>query len=82
MCSLGIEPTTFALLTQCSTTEPQEHIVYILHNSQLWAILWDINWQLKENVIIVSGQNWTHSCKIISQFREKSELFIFIYLVI
>ncbi len=22
--SLGIEPTTFALLTQCSTTEPQE----------------------------------------------------------
>ncbi len=22
-CSLGIEPTTFALLTQCSTTEPQ-----------------------------------------------------------
>ncbi len=25
MCSLGIESTTFALLTQCSTTEPQEH---------------------------------------------------------
>ncbi len=24
MCSLGIEPTTFALLTQCSTTEPQD----------------------------------------------------------
>ncbi len=24
MCSLGIEPTTFALLMQCSTTEPQE----------------------------------------------------------
>ncbi len=24
-CSLGIEPTTFALQTQCSTTEPQEH---------------------------------------------------------
>ncbi len=24
MCFLGIEPTTFALLTQCSTTEPQE----------------------------------------------------------
>ncbi len=23
VCSLGIEPTTFALLTQCSTTEPQ-----------------------------------------------------------
>ncbi len=26
---VGIEPTTFALLTQCSTTEPQEH--YITH---------------------------------------------------
>ncbi len=25
MCSLGIEPMTFTLLTQCSTTEPQEH---------------------------------------------------------
>ncbi len=25
VCSLGIEPTTFVLLTQCSTTEPQEH---------------------------------------------------------
>ncbi len=24
VCSLGIEPTTFALLTQCSTTEPQK----------------------------------------------------------
>ncbi len=24
MCFLGIEPMTFALLTQCSTTEPQE----------------------------------------------------------
>ncbi len=27
MCSLGIEPTTFALLTQCSTTEPQEIVL-------------------------------------------------------
>ncbi len=25
VCSLGIEPTTFALLTHCSTTELQEH---------------------------------------------------------
>ncbi len=36
VCSLGIEPTTFALLTQCSTTEPQEHLHftadYILYN--------------------------------------------------
>ncbi len=29
VCSLGIEPTTFALLTQCSTTEPQEHCYYL-----------------------------------------------------
>ncbi len=28
VCPLGIEPTTFALLTQCSTTEPQEHLTY------------------------------------------------------
>ncbi len=26
VCSLGIEPTTFALLTQCSNTEQQEHV--------------------------------------------------------
>ncbi len=29
VCSLGIEPTTFALLTQCSTTEPQEHYIKV-----------------------------------------------------
>ncbi len=29
VCSLGIEPMTFALLTQCSTTEPQEHYIKI-----------------------------------------------------
>ncbi len=28
MCSLGIEPTALALLTQCSTTEPQEYNLY------------------------------------------------------
>ncbi len=32
VCTLGIEPTTFALLTQCSTTEPQEHTVLRTHN--------------------------------------------------
>ncbi len=26
--SLGVEPTTVELLTQCSTTEPQEHYIY------------------------------------------------------
>ncbi len=29
VCSLGIEPTTFALLTQYSTTEPQENIIHL-----------------------------------------------------
>ncbi len=29
VCFLGIEPTTFALLTQCSTTELQEHIMNV-----------------------------------------------------
>ncbi len=27
VCSQGIEPTTFALLTQCSTTEPQDNLL-------------------------------------------------------
>lgn len=27
VCSLVIEPTAFALLTQCSTTEPQKHFI-------------------------------------------------------
>ncbi len=26
VCSLGIEPTTFAVLTQCSTTEPRQYV--------------------------------------------------------
>ncbi len=30
VCSLEIEPTTFVLLTQCSTTEPQEHKIWII----------------------------------------------------
>ncbi len=36
MCSLGIESTTFALLTQCSTTEPQEH--YACHDGTMMAL--------------------------------------------
>ncbi len=34
MCSLGIEPTTFAMLTQCSTTEPQDIKVEQKHISK------------------------------------------------
>ncbi len=40
MCSLGIEPTALALLTQCSTTEPQEYNLYCnevtLSQMQMW----------------------------------------------
>ncbi len=36
---LGIEPTTFALLRQCSTTEPQEHLkVKIFSYSRYWDL--------------------------------------------
>ncbi len=36
MCSQGIEPTTFALLMQCFTTEPQcDYYVIIIHNIML-----------------------------------------------
>ncbi len=40
VCFLGIEPTTFALLTQCSTTEPQEHVCcsFVLDGWRFWFI--------------------------------------------
>ncbi len=38
VCSLGIEPTTFALLKQCSTTEPREHSLQPRYaESHLWT---------------------------------------------
>ncbi len=42
VCSLGLEPTTFALLTQCSTTEPQEHYREFpkKRNIQWAAVVW------------------------------------------
>ncbi len=41
VCSLWIEPTTFALLTQCSTTEPQEHCSKITsHDKTHWDYIW------------------------------------------
>ncbi len=39
-CSLGIEPTTFALLTQCSTTEPQENFIEICISFGLIKYIW------------------------------------------
>ncbi len=39
VCSLGIEPMTFALLTQCSTTEPQEH--YFKCTSGYWGKMFE-----------------------------------------
>ncbi len=47
-CSLGIEPTTFALLTQCSTTEPQEHMDTGQEDF--------LKGQLKENFTFPTGQ--------------------------
>ncbi len=41
VCFLGIEPTTFALLTQCSTTEPQEHTLGITSISSVCLPLQD-----------------------------------------
>ncbi len=38
MCSLGIEPTTFALLTQRSTTEPQEQYVLFVFLSGMAGV--------------------------------------------
>ncbi len=37
MCSLGIKPTTFALLTQCPTTEPQVHRKIVCSDS-IWKV--------------------------------------------
>ncbi len=44
MCSLGVEPTTFALLTQCSTTEPQEHCV----NTYFYWLGYDLELQFMQ----------------------------------
>ncbi len=38
MCSLGIEPMTFALLTQFSTTEPQEQVMLLSYTVCLCMI--------------------------------------------
>ncbi len=49
VCFLGIEPTTSALLTQCSTTEPQEHSDLHHNHSLLLAI--DGRW----NIVLFNG---------------------------
>ncbi len=41
MCSLGIEPTTSRLLTQCSTTEPQEDL--LLQSNDVLILLFNNN---------------------------------------
>ncbi len=68
-CSLGIEPTTFALQTQCSTTEPQEHIKRIKHeNTQFQGY----STEIFKIVIIYSP--WCHPKLVcISFFRGKSK---------
>ncbi len=49
MCSQGIEPTTFALLTQCSTTEPQEHTGSMVKN---------FSHQMQDKKYIQNLKNW------------------------
>ncbi len=39
VCSLGIEPTTFALIIQCSTTEPQEHNELTMNSQQTLRVI-------------------------------------------
>ncbi len=39
MCSLGIEPTTFVLITQYSTTEPQEMFQRIITLQEMFRIV-------------------------------------------
>ncbi len=73
MCSLGIEPTTFALLTQCSTTEPQEHL---LHPGYYFTLI------VKYTITIAhrlgygfkqthNRENWT----LVAYFSKKPDLF-------
>ncbi len=39
VCSLGIEPRPFALLTQCSTTEPQEQFLHYMPLTELLSFI-------------------------------------------
>ncbi len=51
MCSLGIEPTTFALLTQCSTTEPQEHFIKYIKKKSVSHFLFPVhNWEWTSSI--------------------------------
>ncbi len=42
---VGIEPTTFALLMQCSTTEPQEHQMVKILELEPPKLVWS-NWSV------------------------------------
>ncbi len=56
VCSLGIEPTTFALLTQCSTSEPHEHLVskISLKYIPIWALQGDYEHEIIQPWLPVS----------------------------
>ncbi len=49
MCSLGIEPTTFVLLTQCSTTEPHRNTFWILFN-KIYIFFKSVTLALKSHI--------------------------------
>ncbi len=58
VCSLGIEPMTFELLTQCSTTEPREHKILILH--------------LKLSIITYFYRDWKTGSGFLGPYRNGS----------
>ncbi len=52
VCSLGIEPTTFAVLTQCSTTEPRQYVNICYSGITDLIMLYVIHLLLFRNVYI------------------------------
>ncbi len=78
VCSLGIESTTFALLTQCSTTELQEHCGTIYVTSHYIT--------LHEKTVLVSARTrkrhgfWQFPCMCsgVSDFLTRIETYSFV----
>ncbi len=56
VCSLGVEPTTFALLTQCSTTEPQEHILQKFQGGKIFCIfLKEVSLAYQDSIYLIKN---------------------------
>ncbi len=76
VCSLGIEPTTFALLTQCSTTEPQEHPLG--NNCKVRSVTEPFKWFLNDQVVdwyllgAPSSYGWMMTTLTLMEVRSRS----------